>query len=175
MSEENEKEKMEYEQFQKRNISFAKENWKNANFWGKLWIIFLGVIVGGGIVASVIFYFMGLVVVMGVIIGCLLVFVPLVILGAYLVERQHLQKDKIDWNIPAKEAVVLSCVLHTEKADLKKVKNDKGEVEILSSTYKMRVKVEGEEKTVYDNQKHNVGDTINLRVHKNNKKIFIVE
>lgn len=170
-----ENEKMSYSDFQKRNISNAMQNWKNAGLWEKLWMILLGIIVGGGIIAVFVFFFLKMFVFMGAIIGALLIFVPIVILIAILVQKQHLQKDKINWQVPAKSAKVLSCALYTETANTKNVKGNKGEVEILTSVYKMKVDIDGRQVTVYDNKKHAVGEIVQLRQHQRNKKILIVE
>ncbi len=173
--EEKQNEKMGYKDFQKRNISSARENWRQANLFGKLWMILLCLIVGGGIIALFILFFMNLFVVMGIVIGALLVFIPLVILVAYLVGKARTNKKNIDWDIPAREGVVLSCVLHTEASNLKNVKRDSGEVEIISSIFKLKVKVDGEEKIVYDDKSHEVGEKVSLRAHKRFKKILFVE
>lgn len=172
---ENQKEKMEYKDFQKRNMNSARENWRQANLFGKLWMLLLCLIVGGGIIAAFVLFFLNLFVAMGIVIGSLLVFVPLAILVAYVVGKQRINKKNIDWNAPAREGVVLSCVLHTETANLKNVRRESGEVEIVSSIYKLKVKVDGEEKIVYDDKRHDVGEKVSLRPHKRFKKILFVE
>ena len=173
--EKNQNEHMDYKDFQQRNMNSARENWRQANLFGKLWMICLGIIVGGGIIAAIVMFFFGLFVIMGILIGALVVFVPLLILIAYLVGKMRLNKKNINWNVPAKEGVVISCAIHLEAANTKNVKNDSGTVEIISTIYRLRVKVDGKETTVYDDKKHDVGEKILLREHKRFKSVLYVE
>lgn len=172
--------KMNEKQFQQRNFEHAKSNWHSGGLLKKLWMIVLSIIVGGGIIVALVVGILGMYVVMGCIIGALFVFVPLLILFAIVNEKLHLSKKNINWNVPAIEGVVKTCVLHTEIAkggnEFDEAKhNSQHKVETISSVYQLKVDINGKIKTVYDYKPYNAGDKISLRQHKILKNILLVE
>ena len=183
MSEENFEEEKQHEEmsgkeFIRRNFSHASGNWKNAGPLKKAWMILLSLIVGGGIITALTLGLMGIVVVAGIIIGSLMVFVFLLISIAMIVGKLHLSKKWIDWNVPAREGVVLSCALHTETSTIDTGATKARRIEkakILTSIYQLKVEVEGKVKYTYDTKQYNVGDKVSLRQHKLIKSILIVE
>ena len=183
MSEENFEEEKQHEEmsgkeFIRRNFSHASGNWKNGGALKKVGRIFLSLVVGGGIVAALVLGLMGTVVVAGIIIGSLMVFVFLVISIAMIVGKIHLSKKWIDWNVPAREGVVLSCTLHTETSTVDTGATKARRIEkakILTSIYQLKVEVDGKVKFTYDTKPYNVGDKVSLRQHKLIKSVLIVE
>ncbi len=166
---------MENQEYGRHLRSQAAKNWQEGGFWMKLWMIVLSVIVGGGIITMTVMFFLKEYIVMIILFGVLFVFVWTVILTAKLVEKAYLQRYRMNLDIPAKTGVVLSCTLSTEIANMKKVKNGKGEVELVSAVYRVKVQMDEKVITTYSYNYYEKGEKISLRQHEAFKWVNIIE
>ena len=166
---------MKNQEYGKHLRTQAGKNWAEGGFWMRLWMIVLSVIVGGGIITMTVMLFLKEYIVMIILFCVLFVFVWLVILTAKLVEKAHLQRYRMNLNIPAKTGVVLSCTLSTEIANMKRVRNRVKEVELVSAVYRLKVQTDEKVITTYSYKYYEKGEKVSLRQHEAFKWIYIIE